>query len=312
MSMQANKVEVASALAQAVARSLASWERRVVTDYELGVLFWRVCSGQQVKAHSGLFREVLRHLESFGLIGSRKEFKPGTVFKLFGSPESSPLEVACVVDPFACASHLSAMEFYGLTDRFSKILYLTTPVANEWKAQAQQRVLKDLGESYDAYKAASLPLLRFQPFERVDGMRVELMRRASRGAFKVFSSPAVRVSMVGRTFLDMVREPEQCGGMQDVIDAYREHAARYLSVIVEEIERHGKSIEKARAGYLLDVVCKLKHPVIDGWKGSAQRGGSRVLDPKSEYASFYSEDWKLSVNVPSLIAEGFSEEGRDS
>lgn len=303
-----SNLENATALAQVVAKSLAEWDRRVVTDYELGVLFWRACSSTNVGASLGLFKTVLGYLESFGLISSRKDFKSGTVFKLFGSPQPTPAEVACAVDPFACVSHLSAMEFYGLTDRFPKILYLTTPAADEWRRAAQQRIDKDLSESYESYKAAGLPLLRFRAFERVDSVRIELMRRSSRGAFKVSASPAVRVSMVARTFLDMVREPERCGGMQHVIDTYREHASRYLPIIAEEIDQHGKPIEKIRAGYLLEVVCRLQHPLITGWKSKAQRGGSRVLDPQSDYASFYSEDWKLSVNVPSLLAEGFMDE----
>lgn len=136
--------------------------------------------------------------------------------------------------------------------------------------------------------------------DRVDGVRVELLRRANRGAFKVIKSPAVRVAMMGRTFLDMVREPECCGGMQHVVDTYRQYGPRNLPLIVEEVERHGKSIEKVRAGYLLEEVCKLQHELIDKWRAAAQRGGSRVLDPASEYSAIYSEAWKLSINVPSL------------
>ena len=110
--------------------------------------------------------------------------------------------------------------------------------------------------------------------------------------------------MVGRAFLDMVREPGNCGGMQHVVDTYREHGARYLALIADEVEQHGNAVEKVRAGYLLDEVCRLTHPLVDGWTQKAQRGGSRLLDPLGEYAPVYSEKWKLSINVASLMPGG--------
>ncbi len=221
-------------------------------------------------------------------------------FQLFGRNKPRPMEVACSVDPFAYVSHLSAMEYHGITDRFSKILYLCTPPDREWKEQAAARMDKDLKELKGSYLAAKLPALRFQKLERIDGVRVELMRRSHRGAFKTIKSPSIRVAMLGRTFLDMLREPELCGGMQHVIDTYREYAIKYLKLIIDEVDKHGTLMEQARAGYLLETVCGLSNPLIDAWASKVQRGGSRKLDPQAEYAPFFSKRWALSVNVPSL------------
>jgi predicted transcriptional regulator of viral defense system len=287
---------------------LASWERPVVTDYELGILLIDACRGTETAVELRLYEAVREQLRSFRLITSSKDFKPDSVFHLFGRANPSALEVACATDPFAYVTHLSAMEFHGISDRFSKILYLTTPAVKEWSEQALERMRKDVRIGLDAYRAARLPVLRFHRFERVEGMRVEWLRRSSRGAFKTIASPSIRVAMIGRTFLDMLREPDHCAGMQHVIDTYREYAARYLPLLVDEIDRHGTSIEKVRAGYLLEVACKLSHPLIEGWKSCAQRGGSRVLDPKGEYASIYSDVWKLSINVPSMVQQGFTDE----
>ncbi|MDP2015214.1 MAG: hypothetical protein Q8K41_01025 [Hydrogenophaga sp.] len=296
--------------AEGIADRLATWERPVVTDYELGVLLCATRPQADATIEQGLYKAIVDRLSSFHLISPAKEFKPGAVFQLFGRPKPSAMEVACAVDPFACVTHLSAMEFHGLTDRFSKILYLTTPPDKEWREQAQERMARDLGQHMEVHRAARLPMLRYLGFERVEGVRVELMRRSSRGAFKAIKSPSIRVAMVGRVFLDMVREPDNCGGMQHVVDAYREYGSQYLSLIVEEIDRHGRPIEKVRAGYLLEEVCKIEHPRIDGWKDFAQRGGSRMLDPQGEYAPTFSETWKLSINVPSLLTDGRDGEGQ--
>ncbi|QHE75491.1 hypothetical protein F9Z44_05175 [Hydrogenophaga sp. PBL-H3] len=296
--------EAAIGAAEGIAERLATWERPVVTDYELGALLCATQPDTDAVIEPGLYKAIVYRLRSFHLISPARDLKPGAVFQLFGRAKPSAMEVACAVDPFACVTHLSAMEFHGLTDRFSKILYLTTPPDKEWREQAHERMARDLGQHLAVHRAAKLPMLRYLGFERVEGVRVEVMRRSSRGAFKAIKSPAIRVAMVGRVFLDMVREPDNCGGIQHVVDAYREYGSQYLSLILDEIDRHGKPIEKVRAGYLLEAVCRIQHPRIDGWKDYAQRGGSRRLDPQGEYAPTFSETWKLSINVPSLLTDG--------
>lgn len=293
--------EVLSGLIRPIQERLGAWERPVVSGYELGVLI--ATQATDKPASLSLYKEIVQILSSFGLITAAKDFKAGTVFQLFGRNKPLPMEVACSVDPFAYVSHLSAMEYHGVTDRFSKILYLSTPPDREWKEQAAARMdkdLKELKELKGGYLAAKLPTLRFQKLERIDGVRVELMRRSHRGAFKTIKSPSIRVAMVGRTFLDMLREPELCGGIQHVVDTYREYAVKYLKLIIDEVDKHGTSVEQARAGYLLETVCGLSDPFINAWASKVQRGGSRKLDPQAEYASYFSERWALSINVPSL------------
>lgn len=297
-------METPQPLLKAIQDKLAVWERPIVTDYELAVLMTAQLVALHMEPSKSIYQAVVKHLGAFSLIAPSKDFKSGMVYHLFGRMKPNPMEVACSVDPFAYVSHLSAMEYHGLTDRFSKILYLTTPPDNEWRAMATSRMERDLGDQIRAFQLAKLPTLKRPVFDRVEGQRVELMRRSSRGVFKTVKQPSIRVAMVGRTFLDMVREPDNCGGIQHVVDTYQERGGRYLSLITEEVDRHGKPVEKVRAGYLLDEVCDLHSSVIDSWTEHAQRGGSRMLDPQGEYAPEHSEKWQLSINVPSLMSGG--------
>lgn len=299
--MKIISLQVLPALLKLIQEKLSGWERPVVTDYELAVLMTSQVASLDELPSRLLYEKVVDSLGAYGLISSNKDFKPGAVYHLFGRSKPKATEVACAVDPFSYISHLSAMEYHGLTDRFSKTLYVTTPPDSEWKELAKGRMARDLREQMGAFQGAKLPLLRRPVFERVEGVRVEVMRRSSRGAFKTIKSPIIRVAMIGRAFLDMVREPGNCGGIQHVVDIYRDYGARYLPLIAEEVERHGNAVEKVRAGYLLDEVCHLRHPLIEGWAQYAQRGGSRMLDPQGEYAPDYSEKWKLSINVASLV-----------
>ena len=88
-----------------------------------------------------------------------------------------------------------------------------------------------------------------------------------------------------------------CGGIGHVIEVFGENAAKYEPLVVETIDRNGTLIEKARAGYILEDLCKVQNPTVDEWARTAQRGGSRKLDPHSEYSPHYSERWSLSLKI---------------
>ena len=60
---------------------------------------------------------------------------------------------------------------------------------------------KELRAQAAAYRVARLPVLRRLPFERIEGQRIELMRRSNRGAFKTIKSAAIRVATIGRVFI---------------------------------------------------------------------------------------------------------------
>jgi hypothetical protein len=205
-------------------------------------------------------------------------------YLLFGRNQTTPAEIMCSLDPFAYVSHLSAMEYHGLTDRFPQIVYMTTPAAADWRKQAQARMERDLGTRLQAYRSAGLPRLLRPHVIKLEQTHIEFHERSQLGAFRHVADTALRVATLGRV----------------VVDIYRQEASRHLKLIVDEVDRHGQPIDKVRAGFVLAEVCRLQSPVIDGWDRFAQRGGSRKLDAESEYAPIYSERWQLSINVPSI------------
>ena len=172
-------------MVEAIADRISVWSRPVLTSYELGRLCFELGSVIGSTTTRALYDAVVDKLSVYKLLSPSKEFKGSTVFHLFGRSKSSPAEVACAIDPFAYVSHLSAMEFHGITDRFPKTLFLCTPPAAEWRTFASEKMRKDLGSRHDDYLAAGLPVLRFLPFSSVEGVRVHLLRRSKRGAFKI-------------------------------------------------------------------------------------------------------------------------------
>jgi predicted transcriptional regulator of viral defense system len=284
-------------LAPLVADELSTTVGPAITAYELGKLVYLKGKSLDIKTLKKEFERVVEFLISIRLL---TRIDTANAFLLFGRSSSSPAEIACCLDPFAYVSHLSAMEHQGLTDRFPKILYLTRPPAAEWRKQAEARMAKDLGEYLEEYKLSGLPKLTLPALTRIDNTTIHLHERSQLGAFRNVAGTSLRVATIGRVFLDMLREPKACGGIQHVLDVYRREAARNLKLIVDEVSRHGQPIDKVRAGYVLTDVCHLQFEAADSWQGYAQRGGSRKLDPDAEFSSSYSARWKLSINVPSL------------
>jgi predicted transcriptional regulator of viral defense system len=156
---------------------------------------------------------------------------------------------------------------------------------------------KDLAGNVDKYTNSGLPVLTKTKMEKIGKTPVHRHNSLHHGAYKNVKGKCLRISTIGRTFLDMLKNPDLCGGMAHVLDVYAEHAETYLRLIVDEVTSHGGPIDKVRAGYILDERLGLKDPIIDVWVSHAQRGGSRKLDATAEYVPEYSEKWCLSINL---------------
>jgi predicted transcriptional regulator of viral defense system len=297
------RVGLASERLEKVAAALSQLRGPAVSGYDLGRLIFAAIQPYSSNSAKAELDQILASLLGFKLLTPLDSSEARHAYLLFGRKEASPAEIMCSLDPFAYVSHLSAMEHHGLTDRFSKILYMTRPLATEWRNQAALRMEKDLGDDLDAYKKTGLPRLVRPALNMIGHTSVEFHERSQLGAFRNVSESPLRVATLGRVFLDMLREPKLCGGLQHVIDIYEREAKQYLKLITDEVDRHGQAIDKVRIGYVLTEVCHLSSPAIDKWTEFAQRGGSRKLDADAEYSAVYSERWQLSINLPSLTAQ---------
>lgn len=294
----------------ALTLSIGQLRQPVITAYELGVLLFQLYQTKQYKGERlkrlqretperSTYRRLLQDLLSAGILQESTKIRHADIYLLLGGEQASAEEAACSIDPFAYLSHMSAMEWHGLTGRIPKILFISSPAPAQWRAFAQTRMEKDLGgaEALARYRDEGLPPLRKLKPAKIFRKTVNRYASLHLGAFVRVQNSLLRVSSIGRTFLDMLREPDLCGGIDHVLDAYEAHAAHYLPLIVDEIDQHGKGIDKARAGYAIEERCGLSHPRLDAWQQSIQRGGSRKLVAHMPYSHTYSERWGLSINL---------------
>jgi len=293
---------------QALTHHLSELQQPVITDYELYLTifnlfhtkkFREITTATKKSAHFSikyLKENIITPIIDLGIITPLTYFPNQRVFQIIGKQQDAE-DIACTVDPFAYISHLSAMAYHGLTNRLPKVIYLSSPSTNDWMASANKKMTNDLGKYYNEYCDNSLPRLIRLKVTMIQNNKIFIYSSIHHGAFKHIDGRMLRVSTIGRTFLDMLRAPDYCGSMYHVIDVFKNYGEQYSKLIIDEIDRHGTNIEKSRAGYLLDEILNIKDSRIDEWAKNVQRGGSRKLDPKQEYSEIYSERWSLSLNM---------------
>lgn len=296
-------------IASALSSEIADLKQPAVTGYHIGIIIYRlysekICKGQHITnikkdtPSRDDYNRYTKELTSYGLLNTDL-ISHNEVFGVLSQNPPSAEEVACCIDPFVYVSHLSAMEYHGLTDRFPKMLFLTSPKASEWSHLAEEQMVKDLGKNLDPYLQTGLPKLKRLVVKKISKKTINIFSSAkyTPGAYLNVKGQFLRVSSVGRTFFDMLKNPSLCGGIYHVLDVYEENAKKYLRLIVDEFDRHGSAIDKVRAGYLLNERLRLSEPRIEKWKENVQRGGSRKLVADEPYTPVFSEEWCLSINI---------------
>jgi predicted transcriptional regulator of viral defense system len=295
-------------ISKAITLTIGELEQPVVTSYQLGVILFNlykvksykgeaIASLQKLYPDSGTYNRKINQLQEEGILTSYKGFPDKSVFSLLGRSHDSVEDIVCTVDPFCYVSHLSAMEYHGLTNRVPSKLFISSPAPKLWKGYARAKMEKDLKGDLGIYNQNNMPELKRTRFEKIDRREIHRFSSVHWGAYKNIKGRMMRVSTIGRTFLDMLKNPELCGGINHVLEVFEEHAESYQQLIIDEVGQHGGPIDKVRAGYILDERLKLEFNEKKDWLKSVQRGGSRKLDASSEYEPVWSEKWCLSLNV---------------
>jgi predicted transcriptional regulator of viral defense system len=281
--------------------------RPVVTTYDVRIAIAeifsagefegnRIYSLEDVPTERDL-RRVVTQLKSEHRISADPDFGSG-VHRINDTPDGSAEDIFCLVNPFGYVSHLSAMERYGITDRISRSLIVTTLGRETWKEAAQDRVRKDrqrLGPFVDGYDRFKMKKIAIPDLVR--GRPITAHSTNVMGDMRYLKSGFARIASIGQTFLDMVTKPNLCGGMRHVLEVWRDQSEAYMDEIVEAVDRSNSQIAKVRAGYILEEEVGESGPAIERWRKFAQRGSSRLLDPTKKFSPAFSESWMLSLNA---------------
>lgn len=238
------------------------------------------------------------------LVSSRTISRIGSsqVFSILGVPTSSMTDTVCLADDYCSVAYLSAMQRWGISERNPKALSLHRPSGKLLHKMIEETVQKDakrFGLEIDqmVVKPVKSPSALHTGLW---GSPIEINQDQKKRAITTLRGSRTRISTLPQTFVDTLAKPELCGGMAHVIDVWeenipgisRQNITELMSLLLES-----SPIVKVRAGYLLDERLGMRLEGIDQLSESAQRGGSRVLDPQKPFAPTFSEKWMLSLNV---------------
>lgn len=290
---------------KAIILSLGDLDKPIISKYQFGLAVHNIYRHKTYKGENINLQkdfadrsDITKYLNLLLDEGVLSPFKGLTqIYTLLGRSHLDVADIACTVDPFCYLSHLSAMSYHGLTDRIPGKLFISSPAQADWKYFAEQQMRKDLGDDYDQYRENGLPMLNRTKMQKINRTEVHCLSSKHLGAFKKIKDRPMRVSTIGRTFLEMLKNPELCGGINHVIDVYEEYAKKYLRLITDDIDKNGAPIDKVRAGYILNERLGISNETIESWTAFAQRGGSRKLDASAEYIPEWSDKWAISINI---------------
>ena len=277
---------------------LKAKEQSIVTHFEFFQLIHEMYrEGKELNSKHDAptekeYIKFLRNLYRTGVIKYDEDYGARLIRVLVVSEQSTE-EVVCFADPLCYVSHLSAMHRWGLTDRSSYALICTRP---DRKSSIVQ--LTNIMSNY----------LEFLPPKRVRLNYIGHPKTARNRPLRMFESKAagasiklrgtgIRLATIGQTFLDMLQQPELCGGIAYALEIYEEHASTWLDQIIDSVDAANSKLVKSRAGYILEERLGFRRKKIETWKDLGQRGGSRKLDPTKAFAPDYSETWMISLNV---------------
>lgn len=284
-----------------LSKKLENLNKPIISEYELFHIFWNIHQELYEKKSYGNYPSRMKFtrtrfmLKKSGIIRQDKDYtRFWRIMSMFDQPADS---IVCITDPYCYISHMSAMQKYGLTNRRPEKLFITSPPDEIAKFWNNKIFFEHYGELLVNHNIYIEPIYITHHPDSVRDRQISQTKTILYGNYKKVRGTEERISSIGQLFLEMLSEPEKCGGMYHIIDIWREHALKYLDQILETIDSCSKGIIKVRAGYILDELMKINHPKIKSWENYAQRGGSRVLESGRPYSEPFSEKWMLSVNV---------------
>lgn len=201
--------------------------------------------------------------------------------------------------PYAVLSHVSALVLHGLTDDLPKRMTAVIPADGTGDM---------LPLDTDASDWDGIPLVRGRRPPKILSRPVLWTKVAPARLFGMREyrprDYPIRATTPERTLLDGLREPDLCGGVENVLRAWsRASDTLDLDALVHHVERFDIDLLRQRTGYVLDEL-ERSHPMLERWQRLAKRGGSSKLLSSEPYAPTYSERWSLSLNAPTSALRG--------
>ncbi|EIJ43150.1 putative transcriptional regulator [Beggiatoa alba B18LD] len=245
------------------------------------------------------YADVVNKLLNIGILHERGEPEKHIYYLIAGKPTYSTKEIICCLYPYGYLSYISAMEWYELTDKIPREIIFTVCNQKIWRDNALRDIKTRLPND-TTIPSNFIPKYPLTKTQIINQEQVIIAHESNIIEPVQIKNTPIRVSSIGKTFIDMLRKPELCGGEEHVLEVYLEHGKKYAKQIITALKNpQNKKIDIARVGFVLDKMLGVQHEQITTWQKEAknERGSSKKLSHLHEFSPIYDEDWSLSINV---------------
>lgn len=234
-----------------------------------------------------------------------------------GSKASSEMAISALY-PFGYLSHLSAMNIYKLGNVITDGIYFTCPTRKEWKnlciRELKNRFNVEFSESFtndyiqiNGLILSTQSVLSPYPHELVleeAGSTRNLVIINKNNLVESEWWRNIRTQNIIDLYLDMWKAPHYCGGLSNVLKVSAEQLKDrdFFSEVINNLEKIGSIIDRARFGFLFEKVLLQNHKILLKWKKEQldKRGSSRKLFSNYNFDSNYDSDWNISINSETI------------
>lgn len=243
------------------------------------------------------------YFELYSIVSNRFLLK---IKRNFDHNQPKETDLICSVFSGSYVHLLSGMRIYSITDRIPKKIQLAVPERGILKKWANSYI-HDHRSKYNRDAVQSLSIKNIDFYKKRESFYpvypssqsyfgVSVLVQSTKHPLKCINMyNGTKVVEIGCLFMQMVNYPDECGGIQHVIDTYNE----YGKFFTHEISQAGNEfphITQARAGFILDKMLGLNDPNIMDWKKNQTQGGSRKFISNKPFINNISLDWCLSLN----------------
>jgi predicted transcriptional regulator of viral defense system len=255
------------------------------------------------KYYKRKFKSVLRELETSDKLKCIGDDVLGASY--FINLTINPLNALKVISdlyPLGYFSHLSAMQIHKLINKEHDVLYFSTVDRKTWKNKFLDSLPKENYQLFkDDYDKEIKDLIPRFPTEE-NYISKYLLVFTNKKIIDSESVDNIPVRKLSFLFLDMVKSPQYCGGIETVINVFQKYSSILLEEILEVAEKYGTNMDRARIGFILDELLGVKHNLIEKWKLEmiGLRGGSRKFIPYLPFDPEFTPTWNISLNHDSV------------
>lgn len=242
------------------------------------------------------FSKVLDELATFDKIKPMRNHSTGYSYFVKKNHNNTPQELLNIIYPYGYLSHLSAMQYYDLTDKLPITIFMTFLANNEWKMVSVKDHLEKVTPFFPEDEEVFCHIPRY-PVQDTYFKKELFFKRVKKLEPHTEFENRLKVINVGELFIQMLNEPDLCGGFDHVFDIYQQYAKIFLKKILKSLDMASK-IDQTRVCFMLDKVLDIKNQKIDRIKETMknQRGSSRKMISNEPFSPYFCLEWNISLN----------------